>query len=62
MTIQELHMKIHEILAKNPEAANSPIMFDTEAKTFQYHLARISKCFLEHDVFAPDEYTLILHE
>lgn len=59
MTINELYRILE--LAIHDGHGDSEIFFDTEARTFNYHMAKISKAFLEDEV-NPDESFLWLGE
>jgi len=38
-----------------------PVYFDTEARTFEYHMARIGRAYAEEEAF-PNEPFVALHE
>ena len=59
MTVLELSEILNKAIKDNYGHAN--VYFDTEAKSFEYHLAYIKHAFLEPEI-DPDEPLLILYE
>lgn len=59
MTVDEL-FKILE-LAIHDGHGHAKILFDTEAKTYEYHMAEVKAAYLNTEPF-PDEPYISLHE
>ena len=59
MTVEELFRELE--LAIHDGFGHAEVFFDTEAKTFDYHMAKVGSAYLEKESFA-DEPFFSLHE
>jgi hypothetical protein len=60
MTVRQLHILLELAIKQGHEEA--PIYFDTEAKEFKYHMAKVGAAYTEEDLMGPGQTWIILYE
>lgn len=62
MNLGELAEKLNEFLKENPERKSLQVYFDTDARTFDYHLAKVGSVYVNEDTGLEDAAFVSLHE
>lgn len=62
MNLGELAEKLNEFLKENPERKSLKVYFDTDARTFDYHLAEIGSVYCNDQPEMDGAECVSLHE